>query len=274
MADIRVAGRRLEFARIDQATRDPATIVLLHDGLGSISAWKDFPEALHSATGHEVLVYSRYGYGGSQALSGPRSVQYMHEEALIALPALLDQLGVANPILIGHSDGASIAIIHAGGTDRPVAGLILLAPHVFVEDVCIASIAAAERSYATTGPRMRLARHHADPDSAFRGWSDIWLSPEFSTWNIEQYLPGIDCTVFAIQGEDDEYGTMQQVERIARAASSVEVLQLENCGHSPHRDQPARVLQAIGQFVASLDAAPPQRRSRNNETCGTPGCCL
>jgi len=258
MGNVRVAGRRLEFARIGQATRDAATVVLLHDGLGSISAWKDFPEALHSATGHEVLVYSRYGYGGSQALSGPRSVQYMHEEALIALPALLDQLGVANPILIGHSDGASIAIIHAGGTDRPVAGLILLAPHVFVEDVCIASIAAAERSYATTGPRMRLARHHADPDSAFRGWSDIWLSPEFSTWNIEHYLPGIDCAVLAIQGTDDIYGTMQQVERIARAASRVEVLQLAHCGHSPHRDQPGRVLQAIERFVASLDTAAQQ----------------
>ena len=225
---------------------------MLHEGLGSVSMWRDFPRQVAAATGRDVLVYSRHGYGRSAPSAGPRSFRFMHDEALVVLPQLLDALGVRRPILLGHSDGGSIALVYAGGSGRDVAGLVLLAPHVMVEDLSVASIAAAREAYDGGDLRARLARHHDDVDGAFRGWNDVWLSPGFRGWTIEEYLPRVACPVLAIQGEDDEYGTMEQVDRIARGAADVELLKLPGCGHSPHRDRPEEVLEAITRFVARI----------------------
>jgi len=173
----------------------------------------------------------------------------MHEEALVALPQFLDALGIENPVLFGHSDGGSIALIHAGGSGRKVAGIVVLAPHVFVEELSIDSIAAAKVAYETTSLRERLARYHDDVDGAFRGWNDIWLHPGFRSWNIEEYLPRITCPILAIQGDDDEYGSTEQIQRIGRAAADVELLRLANCRHSPHRDQPEQVLATLTRWM-------------------------
>jgi pimeloyl-ACP methyl ester carboxylesterase len=173
----------------------------------------------------------------------------MHDEALVALPALLDRLAIDRPILVGHSDGGSIALIHAGAGVRPLTAVVTLAAHVLVEDISVASIAAAKTAYEATDLRARLARYHADVDSAFRGWNRIWLAPEFRDWNIEEYLPRIACPVLAIQGEDDEYGTMEQMRRIGAGVHEVELLALQDCRHSAHRDQPQAVIEAITRFV-------------------------
>jgi pimeloyl-ACP methyl ester carboxylesterase len=176
----------------------------------------------------------------------------MHDEGLIVLPELLSKLEIESPILVGHSDGGSIAIIYAGAHDR-VRGLVLLAPHVFVEDLSVASIAAAKVAFETTDLREKLGRHHRDAARTFWGWNDIWLHPEFRQWNIEEYLPRITCPSLVIQGFEDQYGTMAQVEAIRRQSGGpVEVLALENCMHSPQRDQPERVLEAITRFIASV----------------------
>ncbi len=255
MALISVGGRRIELERIPAGVPGRPVLVFLHEGLGSVAMWRDFPARVAHACGCDAFVYSRLGYGRSAPLDGPRGVRYMHDEALIALPDVLRAAGVARPVLVGHSDGGSIALIHAG-SGHPVAGLVLLAPHVFVEDVSIASIAAAGRAYEETDLRARLARYHDDVDSAFRGWNDIWLHPDFRGWNIEAYLPRVACPVLAIQGEDDEYGTMEQVRRIERQAPDVDVLALADCRHSPHRDQPEAAIDAIVRFVDRLTAPP------------------
>lgn len=249
-----VCSRRIEYERIEIAHRDSPTIVFLHEGLGSVAMWRDFPGRVAHATHCNALVYSRYGYGQSEPLAAARAVDFMHEEALQALPSLLDQLAIDHPILFGHSDGASIALIHAGGANRPVAGLILMAPHVMVEDVSIASIQAARLAYRTTDLRAKLTRYHADADSAFWGWNDIWLHPEFRAWNIEALLPRISCPILAIQGEDDEYGSLEQIERIARHAADVDLLKLKDCRHSPHRDQAQAVIAASTHFIDRLRA--------------------
>jgi pimeloyl-ACP methyl ester carboxylesterase len=176
----------------------------------------------------------------------------MHDEALVVLPRLLDALRVERPVLLGHSDGGSIALIHAGGSGRAVAGLVLLAPHVMVEEISVTSIAAARVAFATTDLRARLSRYHDDVDGAFRGWNDVWLRPDFRSWNVEEYLPAIACPILALQGDGDEYGTMDQIDRIARGAREVEVLALPGAGHSPHRDQPTAVLSAVTRFVSRL----------------------
>jgi pimeloyl-ACP methyl ester carboxylesterase len=245
-------SHRLEYQRI--AGREPAPVLIfLHEGLGSIALWRDFPEKLAAATGLSAIVYSRYGYGHSDPLAEPRAVDYMHREALETLPELRAALGLDDVILVGHSDGASIALIHAGAGQWPVRALVLEAPHVFVEDVSVASIAAAREAYATTDLRRRLARYHADVDSAFRGWNDIWLAPDFRAWNIEASLPGIACPVLAIQGGDDEYGTLAQLDAIARRLHApLERRVLADCGHSPHRDQEAATLEAMSAFIARL----------------------
>jgi len=249
MSFAHVGGHRIEYERIATAATNRPTLVLLHEGLGSVAMWRDFPGRLAHATGCNALVYSRYGYGNSDPLTAPRDVRYMHDEALVVLPALLDQIGIARPILVGHSDGGSIALIHAGARIRPVAAVVTLAAHVLVEDISVASIAAARIAYESTDLRAKLARHHADVDSAFRGWNDIWLHPDFRAWNIEEYLPGIACPVLAIQGEDDEYGTMEQMRRIGAQVRDAELVELEDCRHSPHRDQPEAVQDAIRRFV-------------------------
>ena len=251
-AYLEVQGHRLEYAQLPGASPAAPTLVFLHEGLGSVTLWRDFPARLAAATGHGALVYSRSGYGQSDPITESRPVDFMHEEALRALPELLDKLGIERPILIGHSDGASIALIHAGGAGRAITGVVAMAPHVLVEDISIRSIEAARRAYETTDLRDRLARHHANPDSAFRGWNDVWLAPAFRAWNIEEYLPSIGAPILAIQGEDDEYGTMDQLDRIARGAPEVEQLRLADCRHSPHKDRPEAVIAAISAFTKHL----------------------
>ena len=252
MAFLTIASHRIEYERIDVGGGRRPVLVFLHEGLGSVTMWRDFPARVAEATRCDAIVYSRHGYGRSDPLTAPRPVTYMHDEALVALPDLLDRLGVERPILVGHSDGGSIALIHAGAAGRPVAALALMAPHVMVEDVSVESIAAAKVAYETTDLRARLGRHHADVDSAFWGWNRVWLDPAFRLWNIEPYLPRVRCPVLAVQGADDEYGTMAQIERIAGAVPGVEVLALERCGHSPQRDRPDEVIEAITRFVARV----------------------
>jgi pimeloyl-ACP methyl ester carboxylesterase len=247
-----VQGRTLEVHHIPSINGQVAELVLLHEGLGSVSHWKDFPARVASSTGCPVTVYSRYGSGHSELLTEARPVTYMHDEALRTLPDLLAQLHVENPILVGHSDGASIALIHAGAHDQ-VRGLVLLAPHVFVEDLSIASIAEAKKIFETTNLPEKLARHHRDAGRTFWGWNNIWLHPDFRSWNIEEYLPRISCPILAIQGLDDQYGTMAQVRAIARQARGpVEILPLADCRHSPQRDQPEAILAAITKFVEQI----------------------
>jgi len=243
------AGHRIEYERIDVGQTARPTLVLLHEGLGSVAMWRDFPGRLAHATGCNALVYSRHGYGSSDPLCCDRPVRYMHDEALLALPELLDRLAIERPILVGHSDGGSIALIHAGAGVRAVTGVVTLAAHVLVEDISVASIAAARTAYETTDLRARLERYHADVDSAFLGWNRIWLHPDFRAWNIEEYLPSIACPVLAVQGDDDEYGTMEQMRRIGAQVPDAELLVLEDCRHSPHRDQPEAVIDAITRFV-------------------------
>lgn len=245
-------GHRLEYEILPGRDTDRAPLVLLHEGLGSIALWRDFPQLLVAATGRSALVYSRYGYGHSDALAEARRPDYLHVEALRTLSELLDALDIARPVLVGHSDGASIALIHAGGAGRPVSGVVAMAPHVMVEEVALAGIRDTVRSFESGKLRERLASHHDDVDGAFRGWSDTWLVPAFRAWNIEEYLPRIAAPILAVQGEDDEYATMAQIDRIAAQASDVEVLKLADCRHSPHRDQPAALVDAIATFVGQL----------------------
>ncbi len=213
-----------------------------------------------------VTVYSRYGSGNSEVLSEPRAVTYMHDEGLVTLPALLDQLGIKAPILVGHSDGASIALIYAGSSHK-VRGLVVLAPHVFVEDLSVQSIADAKVKFETTNLPEKLARHHRDAARTFWGWNNIWLHPDFRRWNIEEYLPRIGCPILAIQGRDDQYGTMAQVEAIVRQVPGpVKVLQLDDCRHSPQRDQPDAVLDAIIAFERDLrEQFEPERRLNSSD---------
>lgn len=248
---LRVCGHNLEVQRIAGQDATAPELIFLHEGLGSVSHWRRFPAEVAHATGCPVTVYSRYGSGNSDVLAEPRPVTYMHDEALHALPELLRQLRIENPILIGHSDGASIALIYAGAFNQ-VRGLILLAPHVFVEDLSVASIAKSKTLFETTDLGDKLARHHRNAASTFWGWNNIWLHPDFRRWNIEEYLPRIGCPILAIQGLDDQYGTMAQVEAIRRqSGGSVEVLALADCRHSVHRDQTDAVLAAIARFVGA-----------------------
>jgi pimeloyl-ACP methyl ester carboxylesterase len=249
---VAVRGRRIEVRTI---AGDPARapLVFLHEGLGSVAMWRGFPARVGEVTGSPVLVYSRYGYGASDVLEAPFGVDYMHREAEATLPALLTALGVERPILVGHSDGASIALIYAGTRPEAVRGVVALAPHVFVEDLSVRSIAEAKVAFETTEMGKKLARYHADARRTFYGWNDIWLHPDFRRWNIEAYLPRIRCPVLAVQGEDDEYGTMAQVETIAaRVAGPCELVRIPACGHRLHRDQHDLTLDAIARFVVGI----------------------
>jgi pimeloyl-ACP methyl ester carboxylesterase len=241
-------GHRLEIRDIAGHAGLP-TLLFLHEGLGSVALWRDFPDKLAAATGAPALVYSRYGYGKSDPLIGERRADYMHVEALETLSDLRRQRGLVDVVLVGHSDGASIALIHAGAGRWPVRGLILEAPHVFVEDITIASIADAKTMFETSDMAARLARYHDDPENAFWGWNKIWLDPAFRAWNIEEYLPGVRCPVLAIQGADDEYGTAAQLDAIARGIAGPFARRvLDDCKHSPHRDQEAAALAAMTQW--------------------------
>lgn len=249
-----IDGRRLEYAWHGPGPDAAPTLVFLHQGLGSVSMWKEFPSALAERTGCGALVYSRRGHGRSDPWDGPRSVRFMHDEALIGLPHLLETLRVASPLLVGHSDGASVALIYAGAHAGPLRGLLLEAPHVFVEDLSVRSIAAARVAFEQGDLRARLGRHHGtNTEGVFRGWNDVWLSPTFRAWNIEEYLAGIDVPTLVIQGLQDEYGTLGQVDTIvAQIRAPVRTLLLDGCGHSPHRDKPDEVLESMVTFVMGL----------------------
>lgn len=239
------------------ALRDTSlpVLVFLHEGLGCVALWKDFPDQVAQATGLPALVYSRIGYGGSSPCALPRPITYMHDEGESGLPDLLTALGIQSHILIGHSDGASIALIYAGAKQREgLLGVAVLAPHVFCEDVSVRSIRAADRAYAEGELKARLAKYHGDNvDGAFHGWCDSRLNPDFRHWNIEAYVDRIAVPVLAIQGEDDEYGTVAQVESIKQRAGA-DILLIPGCGHSPQRDQPAATLTALAGFIGSLGA--------------------
>jgi len=252
-------GRSIEYAAILADAASPSTMVFLHEGLGSVTLWRDFPGKVARRLGTPAFVYSRFGYGQSDGLRARRTPQFMHEEALEVLPRLLDQLGIECPLLIGHSDGASIALIHAAMSGRPVRGLVCMAPHVFVEPVCVESIAKIRETYRTTDLRQRLAKYHARVDDAFLGWADIWLEPEFLNWSIEDLIGRIEPPMLLIQGRDDEYGTLAQLDRIEALANGPTTrLVLDNCGHSPHRDQEAAALEAIAAFANGLGGEEPQ----------------
>jgi pimeloyl-ACP methyl ester carboxylesterase len=237
-----IGNERLELLRIARERAGP-TVVFLHEGLGSVAGWRDFPRTLCDRIDAPGLVYSRRGYGRSTALAEARRTDYLHREAWDVLPALLARLQIARPLLVGHSDGGSIALLYAARFDpRAIA---IMAPHVFVEDVTIEGIVEARKAWETGKLRAPLARMHEDPDGAFFGWNDGWLNPAFRAWNIEAELPKIRCPVLAIQGYDDQYGTMEQLDRIARGVPHAVLLKLEQCGHAPQRDQPERVSDGI-----------------------------
>src|SRR5215472_3606826 len=247
-----VDGKRLEAARIEARHSNLPTIVMLHEGLGSLAHWRDFPSRLAEATGAGVFIYSRYGHGKSDALREPRSVSYMHREAQTVLPEILRQAGIRQPLLLGQSDGASVAIIYAGTFPESPAGLILEAPHVFVEDITVSSIAQAREIYTETDLPQRLGRYHANVNSLFWGWNNIWLDPAFRSWNIETFLDSIRCPVLVLQGAQDEYGTVAQIDAIRTRIPSASAIMLEKCKHAPHRDRTDATLSAISQFLPTL----------------------
>ena len=250
---LHVGGVRLECRWTGPRPDEAPTLVFLHEGLGSVSLWRDFPDRLAAATGCGALVYSRAGYGRSDPVALPRPVRFMHDEAAV-LGGVLDAAGVRDAVLVGHSDGASIALIHAGGAPARVRGVVLEAPHVFAEAPGLESIARIAETYRATDLRARLARHHGENvDVAFWGWNGVWLHPDFRAWNLEEFLPGIRAPVLIVQGEDDEYGTWAQVEAIQRQSGGpVEVLRVPRCGHAPHAEHPALVLAAMATFIRRI----------------------
>lgn len=250
MKHIVIEGRRLEYRDFPATRTDQPVLLLLHEGLGCVAMWRHFPEKLAAATGCRVIVWSRAGYGGSAPYGESRTPRYMHREALEALPALLTALKIERPLLVGHSDGASIALIFAGAFPAQTAGVVAMAPHEFVEEETLAGILVAKTTWTATDWPQKLARYHLDAPRVFSDWNDTWLAPAFRDWNIEEYLPQITCPLLALQGEDDEYATMRQIDVIAEKVPGTELLKLPKCGHSPQRDQEAAVLAAIAAFVS------------------------
>jgi len=251
---LHIDGADLEYRMIGPAPADAPTIVMLHEGLGSAALWSDFPDLLQQATGAGVFVYSRAGYGASSPAKLPRPLDYMHREALDVLPKLLEAIGFRRGILLGHSDGASIAAIYAGGVqDHRVRAIALIAPHFIVEDISVTSIAEIRTAYETTNLREKLARWHKDVDNAFYGWNGAWLDPEFRAWDISEFLAYVRVPVAIIQGADDQYGTIRQVE-VARQECycPVDVTMLAGAGHSPHREATGATLDAISEFANAV----------------------
>jgi pimeloyl-ACP methyl ester carboxylesterase len=254
----RTLSVRLEYQWVGNDRDDAPIIVFLHEGLGSVSLWRDFPQRFCSALGMRGLVFSRYGYGGStpRPEDAALPVSYLHDEAYEALPALLHRLGVERPWLFGHSDGGSIALLHAARFAEETAGIVVLAPHLFVEEITLDGIAAARAAYLGGDLRSRLGRHHPDPDRVFMGWNDAWLAPAFRGWNIEREVASIRCPVLALQGEGDEYGTLRQIMRIPELVPAAQAVALPDCGHTPHRDKPEEVIRLAGGFIAGHGDAP------------------
>jgi pimeloyl-ACP methyl ester carboxylesterase len=250
-----VNGLRLEYRELPALSDGRPTLVLLHEGLGSAAMWRQFPGRLAAVTGCRTIVYSRVGYGGSDASPQPRTQSYLHREAEETLPALLAALGIDRPVLIGHSDGGSIALIFASAFPNVPLGVAVMAPHEFIEEETLVGIRAARVAWATTDWPQRLARFHADAEQVFRDWSETWLRPEFRDWNILASLDRIACPVLAMQGVDDEYATLRQVEVIAERVPGAQLLRLPACGHSPHREQESEVLAALEAFIRGLGGA-------------------
>jgi pimeloyl-ACP methyl ester carboxylesterase len=245
-AAVKVGGRPIEVLDLPGPSPEPP-LVLLHEGLGSVGLWRDFPSQLQAATGRRLIAFSRYGHGRSAPPPRPRTPAFFHEEALEVLPELLDALEINEPVLIGHSDGASIGLIHAA--HHPVAALVLLAPHVFVEEICVTAIRGTRETYTDGELRGRMARHHDDPDAAFWGWCDVWLDPAFPDWNLEEEAGMLTAPTLVIQGAADPYGTLAQLDRIeSRARGPVQRLVLEG-GHSPHLEHGPRVAEAVAAFL-------------------------
>jgi pimeloyl-ACP methyl ester carboxylesterase len=252
--ELDVRGGRLEAAWWGPEFTPAPPIVLLHDGLGSLSRWRDFPRDLAIATGRRVMAYSRFGHGWSDPARIPRDVDYMHEEAAL-VPGILAAAGIERAVLFGHSDGGSIALMAAAEHAELVEALVLEAPHLFVEDVSVASVVATTASYADTDLRERLGRYHRDVDLTFGAWSEIWQSEAFRSWNLERYVARTRCPMLLIQGTEDEYGTLAQIEAIAREAPGlVQQLILPECGHSPHKHGRERVLEAVAGFLQRFGA--------------------
>jgi pimeloyl-ACP methyl ester carboxylesterase len=240
--------------RIAPERTEAPLVVFLHEGLGSVAMWKDFPERLCEAGGFRGLVFSRPGYGQSTPRAPDESwdVDFMHRQAHEVLPAFFEAIGLTEkPWLLGHSDGGSISLLYAARFPDKVAGLVVLAPHIFVEDVTVANIELARQAYLQTDLPKKLGRYHADVDSAFWGWNRIWLHPPFRNWNIEAELDAIRCPVLAMQGIDDEYGTLAQVRGIAARVPGTKLVEIPDCGHSPHRDQPEQAIVAAVSFIAA-----------------------
>jgi pimeloyl-ACP methyl ester carboxylesterase len=253
-ADLSIEGRpvRLEHAWMNRDRHESPLIVFLHEGLGCVAMWRDFPQRLCDACGCRGLVYSRYGYGGSTQRPQDEGLpaDFLEREAREALPAFLRAVGAdARPWLFGHSDGASIALLYAAAFPQALAGAVVLAPHIFVEEVTVAGIRAAKGAYEETDLRQRLARYHREPDAVFARWHERWLDPAFRGWNIETLLPAICRPLLAVQGFDDEYATMAQLDGIKRRAPQTELLKLADCRHSPHRDQPQAMIEATRRLV-------------------------
>ncbi len=252
LASIDWRGRELglEYQWVGAPRSAGNVVVFLHEGLGSVSMWRDFPRRFCEEHGLAGFVFSRYGYGRSTAKPPDErwGADFMAEQANVVLPKLFHAVGIERPWLFGHSDGATIALLHAA--THPVAGVVAVAPHLFVEDVSIASIEQARVAYETGPLRDGMARHHADPDSAFRGWNDAWLASDFRAWNVEREIETITCPVLAVQGEDDEYGTLEQIHAIARRLPKTRLLVIADCGHSPHRDQAEILSREAGAFIA------------------------
>lgn len=248
-----IDSAELEYRLIGPQPSAAPCIILLHEGLGSVGLWGEFPDKLQQATGASVFVYSRAGYGSSSPVALPRPLDYMEREALTVLPKLLDAIGFREGLLVGHSDGASIAAIYAGGRqDHRLRGVVLIAPHVIVEDISVASIAAIKTTYETTELRTKLARWHRDVDNAFYGWNGAWLDPQFRNWDITGFLAYVRVPMAVIQGSDDQYGTMRQVEIIQEECyCPVAVTMLPGVGHSPHREAPEATVKTIVDFAAA-----------------------
>ena len=250
-----VAGGRIEYARWGAGAREEAPLVLLHEGLGCVSMWRDWPADLARATGREVFAYSRFGYGRSSAAELPRPLDFMAREAHTVLPGVLEEAGVGGaPVLVGHSDGGTIALMCAAFGAYPLGAVVTLAAHAFNEPHCIEGIEAAREAFRRGNLRERLARHHGErTDDAFRGWCDAWLDPRFEHWTIEEDLARVNVPLLVVQGRDDAYGTLRQVEVVAgRTAGPCHTLVLDDCGHSPHRDQARATTEAIVRFLEGL----------------------
>jgi pimeloyl-ACP methyl ester carboxylesterase len=251
---------RLEYLDLPESRPGRPPILLLHEGLGSVSMWRDFPALLARTSGCRVVAYSRAGFGRSSPRRSPWTPRFIHEEALEAVPAVRERLGLGNPVLLGHSTGASIALVHAGADRWPVAGVVAIAPLTDVRDSNADSIRRARERYRASDWREKLSRHHDDVDAVFYGWSDTWLSPEFRAWNLRADLAGIRAPILAILGRDDEYATPDQVETLrthALQATRFDFLHLDGCGHAPHREMPGLVTGAVARFIDGLDPPSP-----------------